>query len=142
MVVLEVGMILYGLPVFRADYHQEVKGDPTLRSGMFAAIQTFAKEAFGAETEELILKNLSIYMVSNIIEGIEITLYAVCDKQTKSIDVVRKALKIVGSNLMKINKPIDSMNIEKNEFLRPIFEKEFKNLRTRPSERIKDLFGP
>ena len=87
MAVLEVGLIHEGLPVFKIDFHLEVKGDATLRSGLFSAIQSFAKEAFGDETEELRLKNLTICLKTiHLYDGRDIALYAVADKDSHNID--------------------------------------------------------
>ena len=144
MAVLEVGIIVDGLPVFKIDYHHEVKGDAALRSGLFAAIQSFAKEAFGDETEELRLKNLTICMKTISIDKkslMEAVLYAVSDKNTRSIDSVRDALVKVGNLLINSNNNINTLQPDKNEFLREFFNKEFSDLRLQPAERARRLFG-
>ena len=148
MAVLEVGIIHEGLPIFKRDYHLEVKGDATLRSGLFSAIQSFAKEAFGDETEELRLKNLIICLKTvSLPDGKDVALYAVSDKDTRSIDPVRNALVRVGNTIIeKMNEEgqkveISTIEPEKNEILSPIFENEFKDLRMKPAERAKRLFG-
>jgi hypothetical protein len=141
--VIEVGAILDGLPVFRIDFHQEVKGDAALRSGLFSAIQSFAKEAFGDETEELRLKNLTICMKTVNVEGRDVALYAVADRDTRSIDPVRSALQKIGTKLIEIGQKqkINTLEPNKNAFLRPIFDEYFKDLRMRPEERARRLFG-
>jgi len=141
MAVVEVGIIMDGLPVFRIDYHQEVKGDPALRSGMFSAIQSFAKEAFGDETEELRLRNLTILMETVSIAGRDAVIFAVAGKGTKNINPVRSALKKVANKLILMNTQINTLMPDKNEFIRPIMEEFFSDLRLRPAERAKRLFG-
>ena len=141
LTVIEVGIILHGLPIFRADYHAEVKGDPALRSGMFSAIQSFAKEAFGDETEELRLKNLTICFITINIAGNEAVVFAVAGKATKNVGPVRSALNKVASKLLAIDAQFNTLQPEKNEFVRPIFEEYFADLRMRPAERAKRLFG-
>ena len=147
MAVLEVGVIHEGLPIFKHDYHLEVKGDATLRSGLFSAIQSFAKEAFGDETEELRLKNLIICLKTfNLPDGKDIALYAVADKDTRSIDPVRNSLTRVGEKLVvemsKSSISLSTIEPSKNsDILSPIFENEFKDLRMRPAERARRLFG-
>ncbi len=140
MVVLEVGVIFNGLPVFRVDYHQEVKGDPTLRSGMFTALQLFAKEAFADDTEELRLKNFVICVIPITDKGTDFILYAVSNKETKSTDTVRSALKKVDKKLMDIEKEIDTADTDENTFLLPIFGDVFKDLRLKKLDRAKKLF--
>jgi len=141
MVVVEVGIIMDGLPVFRVDYHAEVKGDPALRSGMFSAIHSFAKEAFGTETEELRLKNLTICMITIEISGAEAVLFAVADKKTKNIGKVRSALNKSATQILKTNTELSTLMPDKNEFLGPIFKKYFKELRMQPKERAQQFFG-
>lgn len=144
MAVLEVGVILEGLPVFRADYHAEVKGDATLRSGLFSAIQSFAKEAFGDETEELRLKNLTICLKTITLPyEVDIALYAVADKDTRALDPVRNALIKVGEKIVELcaDQKLSTMEPAKNAHLRPVFDGEFKDLRMRPAERARRLFG-
>lgn len=141
MTVLEVGIIADGLPVFIIDYKLEIKGDITLRSGLFSAIHSFAKYAFGDETEELRLKSLIICMITLNLQGFDLILFAVSDKKTKSIEPIRSALTKIGVRLMNHKQNIHTMDISKNEYLRPIFEDEFKNLRMRPIDRIKGMFG-
>ena len=146
MAVLEVGMIHEGLPIFKIDYHMEVKGDATLRSGLFSAIQSFAKEAFGDETEELRLKNLTICLKSiELPDGKAITLYAVADKDSRNIDPIKNSLIKTGQNLKnqmsQENTTISTMEPAKNEVFRSVFEEEFKDLRMRPAERARRLFG-
>ena len=140
MVVLEVGVIFNGLPVFRVDYHQEVKGDPTLRSGMFMAIQLFAKEAFADHTEELRLKNFVVCMIPITGKGTEFILYAVSNKETRSTDTIRLALKQIDKKLMDIEKEIDTADTDENTFLLPVFGDVFKDLRLRKLDRAKKLF--
>ena len=147
MAVLEVGVIHEGLPIYKHDYHLEVKGDATLRSGLFSAIQSFAKEAFGDETEELRLKNLIICLKTfNLPDGKDVALYAVADKDTRSIDPVRNSLTRVGEKMQALMKEtsfkLSTIEPEKNSIsLSPLFEHEFKDLRMRPAERARRLFG-
>lgn len=148
MAVLEVGVIHEGLPIYKHDYHQEVKGDATLRSGLFSAIQSFAREAFGEETEELRLKNLIICLKSfKLPDGKEVSLYAVADKETRSIDPVKNSLQKAGEKICDLmNNDPEKMKLStiepgKNLFLESVFENEFKDLRLRPAERARRLFG-
>ena len=147
MAVLEVGVNHEGLPIFKHDYHLEVKGDATLRSGLFSAIQSFAREAFGDETEELRLKNLIICLKSfTLPDGKDVSLYAVADKDTRSIDPVRNSLIKVGEKILimmeETSFTLSTIEPDKNAIkISPIFEDEFKDLRMRPAERARRLFG-
>lgn len=145
MAVLEVGMIHEGLPIFKIDFHLEVKGDATLRSGLFSAIQSFAKEAFGDETEELRLKNLTICLKTvTLHDGKELALYAVADKDSHNIDPIKNSLLKTGDQIKKMvadGTPLSTIEPDKNEVFKPAFENEFKDLRMRPAERAKRLFG-
>lgn len=137
-----MGVIVDGLPVYRVDYHKEVKGDPALRSGLFAAIQSFAKEAFGDETEELRLKNLTICMITiNLKEGMDAVLFAVADKATRSVDPIRSALKKIGKSIMESKERINTLQPDKNIFIRQFIDDSFDELRMRPKDRARRLFG-
>ena len=146
MAVLEVGMIHEGLPIFKIDFHLEVKGDATLRSGLFSAIQSFAKEAFGDETEELRLKNLTICLKTvHLDDGRDIALYAVADKDSHNIDPIKNSLMKTGEQIRKMivdgQHKLSTIEPDKNDVFKPAFENEFKDLRMRPAERAKRLFG-
>ena len=145
MAVLEVGIIHEGLPIFKIDFHFEVKGDATLRSGLFSAIQSFAKEAFGDETEELRLKNLTICLKTiQLHDGRDIALYAVADKDSHNIDPIKNSLMKAGEHIKRMiadGTPISTIEPDKNEVFKDTFENEFKDLRMRPAERAKRLFG-
>jgi len=145
MAVLEVGIIHEGLPVFKIDFHLEVKGDATLRSGLFSAIQSFAKEAFGDETEELRLKNLTICLKTfHLHDGRDIALYAVADKDSHNIDPIKNSLIKTGEQIKKMVSEgalLSTIEPAKNDIYKPAFENEFKDLRMRPAERAKRLFG-
>ena len=145
MAVLEVGIIHEGLPVFKIDFHLEVKGDATLRSGLFSAIQSFAKEAFGDETEELRLKNLTICLKTiQLHDGRDIALYAVADKDSHNIDPIKNSLQKAGIQIKQMvaeGSLLSTIEPEKNNIFKPVFENEFKDLRMRPAERAKRLFG-
>lgn len=145
MAVLEVGIIHEGLPVFKIDFHMEVKGDATLRSGLFSAIQSFAKEAFGDETEELRLKNLTICLKTvTLSDGRDIALYAVADKDSHNIDPIKNSLIKTGDQIKQMitdGSFLSTIEPAKNDVFRSIFENEFKDLRMRPAERAKRLFG-
>ncbi len=145
MAVLEVGIIYEGLPVFKIDFHFEVKGDATLRSGLFSAIQSFAKEAFGDETEELRLKNLTICLKTiQLHDGRDIALYAVADKDSHNIDPIKNSLLKIGEIIKKMvadGSLLSTIEPNKNNVFKPAFENEFKDLRMKPAERAKRLFG-
>ena len=144
MAVIEVGAIVDGLPVYQIDFHKEAgkMGDVTLRSGLFSAIQSFAQDAFADEMDELRLKNLTI-CVKTAVVGTEqtIALYAVADKDTRSIDAVRDALTKVATRIESDHSPLSTLEPNKNYYLREYFEKEFKDLKMSQAERARRLFG-
>jgi hypothetical protein len=141
--VIEVGVIIDGLPVFQIDFHKEAgkMGDITLRSGLFSAIQSFAQDAFSDEMDELRLKNLTISIKTANIMNQNLALYAVADKDTRSIDSVRDALTKVIIRMQADNQRLSTLEPKKNDYLRDYFEKEFKDLKMRPAERARRLFG-
>ncbi len=142
MAVIEAGAIINGLPIFQVDYQKEAGklGDATLRSGLFSAIQSFAKDAFSDQMDELRLKNLTI-AIKTVETKQPVALYAVADKETRSIDSVRDALEKIASLIEQDNKELDTMEPARNDHLREYFDKAFKDLKMRPSERARRLFG-
>lgn len=142
MAVIEAGAIINGLPIFQVDYQKEAGklGDATLRSGLFSAIQSFAKDAFSDQMDELRLKNLTI-AIKTVEMKQPIALYAVADKETRSIDSVRDALQKISDLIEQDNIELDTMEPSRNAHLREYFDKAFKDLKMRPSERARRLFG-
>ncbi len=145
MAVLEVGLIAEGLPVVKRDY-QELAGvsvDPVIKSGLFSAINAFTREVFGDSTEELKLKRFVI-----CIKPVELTngsffLYAIVDRTTKTKAVTNALDRISTYIAVKIEVSDFSGPINPNKFA--IFHKkiddEMKDLRLRPADRAKKLFG-
>ena len=146
MAVIEVGIIVDGLPVFQIDYHIEANhdaklADPALRSGLFSAIQSFAQDAFSDDLDELRLKNITITIKTGNIQGQGLALYAVADKDTRSMDSVRDALSKVSNRVVADGRFLDTLQPAKNLYLRDYFDKEFRDLRMKPAERARRLFG-
>ena len=142
MAVFEVGAILEGIPVVKNSYHEELsKGDSTLRSGLFSAIQAFAKEAFGDETEELRLKNFTVCMKTfPLSKELSLVFYAIADKETRSIKAVRKALTKVIKRMNDLIQKPSAMKEGANAYVQSILDDEFKSLRMRSSDRARQLF--
>jgi hypothetical protein len=141
--VIEAGVIVNGIPVFKVDYQKEAGklGDATLRSGLFSAIQSFAQDAFSDQMDELRLKNLTIAIKTVNVVDQPIALYAVADKETRSIDSVRDALQKVADRISAEEKELDTFEPARNDYLRDYFENEFRDLKMRPAERARRLFG-
>lgn len=125
--MFEVGAILEGIPVVRIHYSEELEEKSSiLRTGLFAAIQTFAKEAFRDETEELRLQNYTICLQTMpLFKDINLTLYAIADKGKKYNKAVRSALKNVIKRLEKLTQKPMNLKNSANAILRSIFEEEF-----------------
>ena len=142
MVVFEVGAILEGIPVVKTSYHADLsKGDSALRSGLFSAIQSFAREAFGDETEELRLKNFVVCMKTiSLSKGLNLVFYAIADKETRSIKAVRKALTKVIKQLNLLTQKPSTMKAGANAYVQSILDDEFKSLRMRSRDRARQLF--
>ncbi|MHA1167598.1 MAG: hypothetical protein ACTSP4_07760 [Candidatus Hodarchaeales archaeon] len=145
MAVLEVGLIAEGLPVIKRDY-QELAGvsvDPVIKSGLFSAINAFTREVFGDSTEELKLKKYII-----CIKPVELTngaffLYAIVDKSTKT-KAVTSALDRISTHIavqIEKNDITGTINPDKFIIFHKMIDEEMRDLRLRPADRAKKLFG-
>ena len=142
MVVYEVGLISNGLPLFIRSYHDEIQSDSLIRSGFFQALQSFAEEAFADVTEEFKMKRYVVFL-KRVYWGKNTTsiLYALCSKKTRATPVqqsLAKLAKIIEGTEYS-EEVVDSDHYE--EKFAPNIDEIFEDLRHRPYDRAKKLFG-
>ncbi|MHA2294555.1 MAG: hypothetical protein ACXAEU_20710 [Candidatus Hodarchaeales archaeon] len=145
MTVLEIGLLYGGLPVFRKDYHKLVKNrdmDPVLRSGLLSAINTMLKETFTDSVEEFKLRNYAICVKSVDLESASLSLYAICDKNTKTKHV-RSALDKLASLALDNLAGFSVLSAMDPDFFKDFdkaISKEMRDLKLKPEERATRLF--
>ena len=131
MVVVAIGVIMDGLPVIQVDFKQadsENRPDQSLRNGLIAAIQTFARDAFSDDIDELHFKNLTVCLKTAIVLSQSMTLYAVADRNTRTMNSVRNTLAKVAQKLIEGQRFLDPLDQKKNQGFESYFTKEFINL--------------
>lgn len=149
MAVIEVGLLVTGLPIYIADYREnsDNEGDNILQSALMSAIQIFAQEAFQDVMDTLTLSDMTIVFHLAIknqpgySEPLEIIIYAVADKQTKSITSVKKALIKAGNAISQSPNLINTLEPDKNEFVGEIMEQEFHDLLQDLDDRLDAFLG-
>ncbi|MFW9995321.1 MAG: hypothetical protein ACFFD4_25010 [Candidatus Odinarchaeota archaeon] len=146
MTVLEVGLISEGLPVIKRDYQElaGVKVDPVIKSGLFSAINAFTREVFGDSTEELKLKKFVISIRPVEMGEGSLFLYAISDKASKSkpvADALEKLSLKIAVAIKESSLRVNSVDPSSFESFALVIDEEMKDLRLRPADRAKKLFG-
>ena len=146
MVVFEVGIINSGSSAYRLNFQPIIDGDITFQTALVSAVQNFSKEMFGDEAEELRLKNLTLCMKAiNSPLDKNLSIYAIADKNLKSIDAIKRALSKTGKRITRMitkspNLFSDESTQDADKFS-SIFNDEFKKLKPKPKDRARNLFG-
>ena len=150
MAVKEVGVIVNGIPIYQQQFRKTRKIRKTrddvqkhlLRSGWFSALEGAVSLAFEDEASEIRLKNQKI-IIKRIQPqiGSVLLIYAIVDTETKSIvlSTIKNVLHKAGIKLERVFDQLNLYSIE-NQFLNPIFEKLFADLRLTKVERFRKLF--
>lgn len=143
MAVLEAGIIVNGLPLIRSEYYSdESTVDPTIKTSLVTALQSFASEAFNDKGEEIRLKKLTI-LIRDLDPGSNepLLLYSIVEKGT-DIPEVRKRLVNIEKKIDLIRMMVDTPVLT-NELVKvkKIIDKELKELALKPADRAKKIFG-
>ncbi|MHA2296161.1 MAG: hypothetical protein ACXAEU_15895 [Candidatus Hodarchaeales archaeon] len=146
MTVLEVGLISEGLPVIKRDYQKlsGVQVDPVIKSGLFSAINAFTREVFGDTTEELKLKKFVICIKQVEMSEGSLFLYAIADKSTKTKPVtiaLEKLSQTIAVLVKEENLRLSSVDPSSYDPIGERIDEEMKDLRLKPADRAKKLFG-
>ncbi len=143
MAVLEAGIIVNGLPLIRSEYYSdESTVDPTIKTSLVTALQSFASEAFNDKGEEIRLKKLTI-LIRDLDPGSNepLLLYSIVEKGT-DIPEVRKRLVNIEKKIDLIRMMVDTPVLT-NELVKvkKIIDKEMKELVLKPADRARNIFG-
>ena len=80
MAVLETGVMFGGVPIVRVNYYNDSSTDSLLTAGLLEAIQLFAVEIFGDETESFKMKKYCILLHNFVLSNNQkVILYSICD---------------------------------------------------------------
>jgi hypothetical protein len=147
--VLEIGVILDSLPIYRFDFRCSEEEDydrefrkSMLVSGWFSAIEGVIKLAFSDEPQEFRLKNQIIFLdIIKIKKTQNMILYLVFDKKdSKILFPIKTALSRFKEKILSDFNKINPSEPSKNHFLDPFVKELFKDLRLTSLERAKQLF--
>ncbi|MFW9779198.1 MAG: hypothetical protein ACFFE8_10125 [Candidatus Heimdallarchaeota archaeon] len=145
MAVYEVGVISRaGLPVIHIDFRPGVSGDPIMTAGFLTALQQFVKTAFSDDIRDFTLEKFSIYFAkTELMSEEECSVYVICERKKgeKAIqDRLANILRRVRESFFSLDDP-DIGNSEAAMEFKDFIKKEFEDLKLRPAERAKKLFG-
>ncbi|MFX1253402.1 MAG: hypothetical protein ACFFCZ_17470 [Promethearchaeota archaeon] len=144
LVVYEVGILINGIPAVSKTYYDEAftELDEKLRTGLIAAIQGFANEAFKDEIDTVQMRHFIITSVANKTEDSVFTAFAIFDKKTKA-QIIRKNLLTLLNRFLEKFPPSSTLDLDKdnfNEFLSSIDEV-MKAIALKPEDKMRDIFG-
>jgi hypothetical protein len=147
MVVYEVGIITEGgLPIITVNLRLEgQKADPALQAGFLTALQQFVSSTFSDETQSFIMRRYNIFLMKVRLdaENEEALVYAVGDKKASEKEV-RKHLKVIGERVQEMFPSLHDPSISESQLMTEIkvlIEQEFEDLKQKPVERARKLFG-
>ncbi|MFX0149255.1 MAG: hypothetical protein ACFFAJ_00585 [Candidatus Hodarchaeota archaeon] len=146
MVVFEVGVISRaGLPVIHVDFRPGVRGDPLITAGFLTALQQFVKTAFSDETQSFSMKKFSIFFSKVILikDQEEASVYVICDYDTDH-KVIQQRIYNITKRLKETFPTLDdphTVDTPQAKEFQEFLIKEFADLKMRPAERARRLFG-
>ncbi len=140
MAILEAGVMFSGVPIVRVNYYNDSATDSLLTAGLLEAIQLFAVEIFGDETESFKMKKYCILLHNFILSNNQkVILYSICDTidRPKAINNVMKNL---ASEFIKMFPAVDMGCLEKYSSFEEKITKRLGDLIFRPEDRLKKVF--
>lgn len=139
MTVLSAGLIANGESLFVVDYQQKIQGNSQFRSGLFSALQSFAHEAFGDETEELRLEKFIVCFNAFKIQKQDIIAYAVLDRKTRSTKATHNGLEAIREAIISQKYLINLTDHSQNTTLQQLFDAEIHRDTERFDQRLKRI---
>ena len=141
--ILEVGLISDGLPIYRLNLHNKENwsNNPNLQSALLYAIQGVAQGAFSDQFDQICFKNIIICLDRSLIQKKTIIRYAILDKKAKIVKKVSQILKKLSYEMEKTRELKISILRTKNEsYFSRLFENAFKFLYLNKTRRSRMLF--
>lgn len=141
MAIIEAGIIFAGLPIVKVNYYDEQSTDTLLTAGLLAAIQSFAGEVFGDDTDLFKMKKYTIFLQRTALKepSQEVTIYTICD----SVDRPGMIKEIMTELLDKFKERYPEILLGCTDVFKPfesVITKCIGDLRFRPEDRLKKVF--
>ncbi|MHA2226599.1 MAG: hypothetical protein ACXAC8_15420 [Candidatus Hodarchaeales archaeon] len=145
MVVYEVGIISSaGLPVFHIDLRPGVSGDPLMTAGFLTALQQFVNSTFSDETQSFAMKKFVIYVSQITLLKEQASVYVISERG-KNQKAIQDKIKTVSKKVIEVFPSLtdcfDVMETLQGKEIIEFMKKEFADLRIKPEERARKLFG-
>lgn len=126
------------------DFRPGVSSDPIMTAGFLTALQQFVKSAFSDDIRNFSLEKFEIHFAkTTLMSGEDCSVYVVSERK-KGDKVIQERLsnilKRVRESFFSLDDP-DVGNTEKAQEFIIFLHKQFEDLKMRPAERAKKLFG-
>lgn len=140
MAVIESGVIFAGIPLVKVFYYDDKKANSILTAGLLEAIQSFANEIFGDDTESFKMKKYCIYLHKmDICENKDnLLIYAICDSSDNPKSI-RQCMSEIAKRFTKKYPKIDASSLDKYKPFKSTITKCFGDLRYRPEDRLRKV---
>lgn len=140
MAVLETGVMFGGVPIVRVNFYNDSSTDSLLTAGLLEAIQLFAVEIFGDETESFKMKKYCILLHNFILPNKQkVILYSICDTIDRP-KTIKNAMKNLASKFIEMYPTVDMGCLEKYSSFEETITKRLGDLIFRPEDRLKKVF--
>ncbi len=140
MAVLETGVMFSGVPIVRVNYYNDSSTDSLLTAGLLEAIQLFAVEIFGDETESFKMKKYCILLHNfKLLNNQKIILYSICDTLDRP-KMIKNVMKNLAKNFIEIFPAVDMGCLDKYSSFEEVITKKMGDLIFRPEDRLKKVF--
>jgi len=140
LAVLEAGIMFGGVPIVKNYYYKEKGTDSMLTAGLLEAIQLFAVEVFGDESESFKMKKYCIYLFNIILESEQkIIFYVICDSEDRPA-MIKDTMKWLARKFKEQYATVDMGCLDKYEDFSELITKKMGDLVYRPEDRLRKLF--
>jgi len=140
LAVLEAGIMFGGVPIVKNYYYNEKGTDSMLTAGLLEAIQLFAVEVFGDESESFKMKKYSIYLYNIVLHSEQkVIFYAICDSEDRPASI-KDCMKWLARKFKEQYQSVDMGCVDKYEEFRDLISKKMGDLVYRPEDRLRKVF--
>ncbi|MBD3189377.1 MAG: hypothetical protein GF308_01975 [Candidatus Heimdallarchaeota archaeon] len=140
MAVIESGVIFAGIPLVKVFYYNDKKADSILTAGLLEAIQSFANEIFGDETESFKMKKYCIYLhkMDVVEKNDNLLIYAICDSSDHPKSI-RQCMSEIAKRFAQQYPNLDTSSLDTYKPFQETITKCYGDLRYRPEDRLRKV---
>ncbi|MFW9923422.1 MAG: hypothetical protein ACFFDW_09085 [Candidatus Thorarchaeota archaeon] len=140
MAVVEAGVMFSGVPIVRINYYTNQMTDSMLTAGLLEAIQKFAEEIFGDETESFRMKKYCIFLQNIVLrEQQNVILYSICDSVDRPA-TIKDVMKEITREFKNTYPSVEMGCLDKYNDFEQVITKKMGDLIYRPEDRLRKVF--